>query len=150
MATNKYTRLKIKYPDWLPASERRDYLEDCITHILERTSDGIGAYKRGRGYSIKKFPEYNEDYASEKGSSHVDLELMGDMLQALDVISVRDGIIGISGEQEGKAEGNIRGTYGRSKPIPGKARPFLGLSRAELNIIDAGFIREAQEDADSQ
>ena len=60
-------------------------------------------------------------------------------------LDLKNGIIGIAGEQEGKAEGNIRGTYGKRKPIPGKARPFLGLSRSELNIIEAGFIREQDE-----
>jgi hypothetical protein len=145
MPSNPYTTLKVNYPDWLDKSDRRAFLDDCITTILERTAEGKGAYKKGRGYQIKDFPEYTEEYAEEKGSSFVDLELDGDMLQAIDVLDLKNGIIGIAGEQEGKAEGNIRGTYGKRKPIPGKARPFLGLSRSELNIIEAGFIREQDE-----
>jgi hypothetical protein len=34
-----------------------------------------------------------------------------------------------------KAEGNALGTYGQKDPIPGKARPFLGLSKAALKEI---------------
>jgi hypothetical protein len=142
---NKYTKLKIDYPDWLPRSEREAFLEDCITHILERTAEGIGAYKKGRGYQIRPFPSYTDEYAEEKGSDHVNLELDGDMLQAVSILDLKNGIIGIQGDQEGKAEGNIRGTYGKRKPISGKARPFLGLSRSELNTIEAGFLRELDE-----
>ena len=143
MAKSKdVTRYKIKYPEWLPDSDREEFLEDCIQHIRERTGEGVGAYSKGRGFQLKNFPAYSEEYEEKKGSSHVDLEFMGDMLASIDIINLKDGIIGVSDSQKGKAEGNILGTYGQGKPIKGKKRPFLGLTRQELNVIEAGFIRE--------
>lgn len=87
----------------------------------------------------KQFPSYSAAYAKRKGSTSVDLTLSADMFAALKVLSTdpRSILIGFENgsDENAKAEGNQRGTYGQKTPIPGKARPFLGISRSDLETI---------------
>lgn len=111
---------------------RESALEDAASFIKEqilsftgdgKTSVASGAWRRQltKGYAKIKGQESSADFAN--------LELTGDLLDALQVYPIRDGKIRveISGDQAGKAEGNLLGTYGQSKPIDdGKyAREFM-------------------------
>jgi hypothetical protein len=59
------------------------------------------------------------------------------MLQSLQVTKQKDGMIelGFDADNEGKADGNIRGTYGTDKADASKARNFLGLTQNDFNKI---------------
>lgn len=107
----------------------------------------------GKDKNNRKFPKYTADYAKEKGVSResVDLFLDGELLENLKVLSHKKGevIIGYDKEDEalnGKAEGNILGTYGQSEPIPGKKRDFLGITKGDLKGVLSEF--ETQDEVD--
>lgn len=115
-----------------------------IEQIKKRTSQG----KDVNGIGFKK---YEPEYADEKGSSKVNLDLTGDMLSELEVISDKVGEvrIGIPKDSEvaGQAEGNFIGSYGSKKPNPKKARPILGVSQKELDIIYAKVDQSTPKEA---
>lgn len=97
----------------------------------------------------KEFGKYDKKYAEFKGVgvNDVDLTLDGEMLDNLELVSHKTGEIVIgykdpSDELAGKVEGNRRGTYGQSKPIPGKKRDFLGIAQDELDIIIDSYKEE--------
>lgn len=135
----KVTQLQLDLPKGLSKSERMAIADLAIEFIVERTQKGLNA----RG---KPFPGYSKSYMesldfenSGKSKGKVDLQLSGDMLAALEVLrdSSSQTVIGYSkgSEEEGRAEGNILGTYGQSSPIKGKARPFLGIFKKDLDKI---------------
>lgn len=113
-----------------------------IEFIRQRSQSGIGIRKRGRGFQNYEFPEYNDEYADEKGQDNVDLTLSEEMLDSIKYMpsKSRRGEITIgfkSGTKvNAKAEGNQIGSYGKSAN-PKKARRFLGMTRSELEIIGA-------------
>lgn len=139
---NKWTKTTINIPKVYTPIERVAIAQDVIDYIVERTKAGKGpgnkewANKAAREYS-KSYQKSVEFRASGK-SKNVNLKLSGDMLDAIGIITDKSGAvtIGITDEsQVGKAEGNIRGTYGSNTPIRGKSRPFLNLTNDELKKI---------------
>lgn len=102
---------------------------------MERTNKGVD--KDGA-----KFPGYSKEYMKSLDfkiagkSKSVDLQLSGDMLAAIKALKTTRNWVEIGfekgSEENARADGNIRGTYGKSSPIPGKARDFLGISEKEL------------------
>jgi len=121
--------------------------EMIIDKIIERTHSGTGYYNG----NLKSFPKYEKEYAKEKGSSKVNLDLTGDMLSELTVVSHTSGEIKIGykkdSEVAGQAEGNFIGSYGRDKADPSKARPILGVTPKELDIILAKVEQKSPEEA---
>lgn len=102
-----------------------------IEHIVDRTQRGLD--KDGR-----KFPGYSPEYVKSldfkiagKSKGDVNLTLSGDMLAAIDILQDKPGLIRIGFEkgsdENARADGNIRGTYGSDTPSRKKARDFLGL-----------------------
>lgn len=146
--STKWQRVRIELPENLSADERRALAEIVIEKIRERSSDGID--KNGRS-----FPGYSQAYKKSLDfkiggkSGSVNLELSGDMLGSIQLLAHERGSILIGFEngtdENAKADGNIRGTYGNSKPIPGKKRDFLGLPKSEIKKILADF-----KDVDTQ
>lgn len=138
MAT-KWQRVRIDIPSGLTPQEREVLADEIITHITERSQAGTG-FRQATGREFS-FPEYTKAYAKRKGVSRgaVDLTLDADMLAAIELLSHSQGslLIGFERgtEENAKADGNTRGTYGKSRPIPGKARPFLGLKKGVLNEL---------------
>jgi hypothetical protein len=121
--------------------EQRLKLADLvIEHIVDRTQRGLD--KDGN-----PFPKYSKSYINSldfknagKSPGKVDLQLSGDMLASIKLLSQRNGNLMIGFEngttENSKAEGNIEGSYGRS-PNPSKARDFLGIDKQKLNqLID--------------
>ena len=136
------TQIDIPVPDDLTPSERRELADLIIEHIVDRTQRGIG--KNGEKWTGKR-GNYSDEYMNSLDfkatgkEKKVNLELSGDMLAALRLINTSPGNIRIGykkgSSEEKKAEGNILGTYGQDKPIPGKARDFLGIERSKLREL---------------
>ena len=124
--------------------------EAVVDYVRERTQDG-------KSWRNRSFAGYSESYAKSldfkiagKSKGDVNLTLSGDMLGALEVLAVKRGRIKIGidagkfPQEAGKAEGNILGTYGQSKPV-GPKRDFLGITKADLNRILDQFTPEDSE-----
>lgn len=134
-----WQRVKIQIPDDLTPTERLELADLVIEHIVDRSDRGLD--KEGR-----KFPKYSKNYIksldfknANKSPGEVNLQLSGDMLAALKLISHRSGELTVgfeNGTQENdQAEGNILGTYGQPSPIPGKKRDFLGIESKKLRDL---------------
>lgn len=137
MAQQKFTlKVSRKYDD----SALQSIGEDAITRIISRTKSGQD--KRG-----KDFPGYSSSYTGSKdfkiagkSKDKVNLTLSNEMLNSMEVLETSPGeiVIGFDANDDfnnGKAEGNIKGTYGKKKPIRGKKRDFLGITRDEKKEI---------------
>ena len=133
--------MRIKIPTKLTPSERVALADLVVDKIVDRTQIKQ-VDKKGRS-----FARYTDEYADIKNTSKgdVDLTLSGAMLDALTLLSHESGSILIGYEkgtkQNAKADGNIRGTYGKARPNPRKARDFLGISRSDLSEL----IKEVSE-----
>lgn len=136
----KWQRVNIDISDYdLTPSQRAELGDLIIERIYERTTE------ESRDANGKKFPEYSKSYKDSLDfkvagkSNSVDLQLSGDMLAAMKVLSVRGDTIRVGfengTEENAKADGNIRGTYGQDTPNPKKARNFLGVTDAELRKL---------------
>jgi hypothetical protein len=146
----KQQKIEIKLPKGYSSDEARAIGLDIVRRIVDRTQNE-NVDKDG-----KSFPGYSDAYQKSlafkiagKSKHHVDLTLSGDLLAALDVLSASKGKVTIGiprgdSENNGKAEGNILGTYGSKKPSRKKARNFLGLTKAELADILANHETEQE------
>lgn len=142
MAT-KWQKIKIDLSGYGLNSDQKDEVADLIIErIVNRTQQGLD--KTGKPWK-RQASIYSESYQNSldfkvagKGKT-VDLQLSGDMLAALDILdkTSRSVTIGFEpgSEENAKADGNIRGTYGKPTPNPKKARDFLGISDRELSKI---------------
>lgn len=124
-------------------SERQAIAEAIIDQIQARTASG-------KSVTGRQFPGYTDEYRKRKGQGNVDLTFSGDMLfNSLKLLSESSGTILIGYEngtdENAKAEGNILGTYGQKRPIPGKKRNFLGIQKQELDQILSEFPLETEE-----
>jgi hypothetical protein len=138
-----WQRIKLDVPKWLSDDQKEQLADDVIEHIRRRTEKGLD--KRNR-----QFPGYSDEYVKSldfknggKRKGRVDLQLSGDMLADLQLVKMQKNAIVIGftpgSEENARAEGNILGTYGQDKPIPGKKRDFLGISQSELNDILSNY-----------
>jgi hypothetical protein len=141
----KNPRLKVKVSDRYSRDELLSIAQDIRDYIALRTEKGLG--KNQKPWSGKA-ATYSETYANSldfkiagKSKNNVNLTLSSEMLGSLNP-SVKGSEITIDLEGEdnkAKAEGNIKGTYGKKSPIPGKARNFLDLAPGELRAILANY-----------
>jgi hypothetical protein len=122
--------------------ERRAIARDLVSYIRDRTKEGKGpGGKEWSGGAGKYSDEYKKslEFKIAGKDSTVDLTLSGDMLDSMDVLSTEGNKIRIGFEngsdENARADGNIRGTYGQDRPIPGKARPFLDLTPDEVKAV---------------
>lgn len=138
MADKKWIQKTIPISRKYKPSERKAIAYEILEYIRERTDEGLD--KNG-----KPFPKYSKEYVKSldfkiagKSSGSIDLRLSGDMMAALDLVKDEPGklIIGYrTGDPEaGRAEGNIRGTYGQSRST-GIRRDFLGIEPSALREI---------------
>lgn len=133
-------RLKLELPKDLTPKQRDDIGWRVIEYIQRRATDHNKGFNPDTGREFK-LPKYTKDYAQKKGvsTSDVDLVLSADMFNEMKVLSKKLGevVVGFDAgsEANAKAEGNQLGTYGQKSPIPGKARPFLGLPKGQLERI---------------
>jgi hypothetical protein len=135
-----WVRTTIEIPKSLKPREREVFGEAVVEFIRQRTLSGLDKNNR-------KFAKYTKEYAERKGVSRddVDLFLDGEMLENLKVLSHSAGKIMIGydkgDEINGKAEGNILGTYGQPSPVT-KPRDFLGITKKDLG----GILRAAESE----
>lgn len=131
-------KITLEIPRELRPAQRQQLADLVIVHIIDRSQRGIDK-------NDKKFPKYSEGYIHSaefknagKKPNPVNLELSGEMLTALDLLSNKAGEITIGYKrgtpENAKAEGNILGSYGRS-PNPAKARDFLGIKNSKLKEL---------------
>lgn len=132
------TTIDIPIPKGIPPSKRGEIALAIIDYIADRS-------KADNDISGRSFADYTEEYEAKKGQSKVDLTLSNEMLTSMDT-SHRSGKIKVGyskgNDQQGKAEGNHYGTYGKPSPISGKARPFIGFvgkEREQLVSIIATY-----------
>lgn len=135
---NKWTQRTVSISRKYSDEEREAIAFDIVAFLQKRA-------KSGKGKDGKKFPKYSDAYKKSLAfkiggkSSKVNLTLSGDMLDSIDHISDNVGEIKIGledgDEDEGKAEGNIRGTYGQKKGNRSMARDFLAMSKTEVDRI---------------
>jgi hypothetical protein len=140
-------KVEIPIPDDLKPAQRAELADLIIEHIVDRTQRGLD--KEG-----KRFPGYSKEYIKSldfknagKSRSKVDLQLSGDMLAALTLLTEKKGLLKIGFErgadENDRAEGNILGSYGRD-PDPSKARDFLGIQKSKLKELIA-YVKEQDE-----
>lgn len=153
----KWQRMKIPVPPDFTPSEREEFGKQVAEYIRTRTESrnvgvpfGVAGLFAG---TYKPFPRYTKDYTESldfknggKSKGDIDLTLSGDMLAALDVISHKKGEVLIGYEngsdENARADGNIRGTYGQKDPDKSRARNFLGLNMRDYNRLLQRFKRE--------
>jgi hypothetical protein len=128
-----WMKTKVSISPSLKPKDRVAISEAVIEYIKNRTLDGLDK-------NLEKFPNYTKNYASFKGVSvsDVDLVFSGDMLSDLKLLSHKSGELTIGFENgsrsNGKAEGNIKGTYGQPKPVSAP-RDFLGITDIEVESL---------------
>lgn len=129
--SNKYVRVRIPLPQTVTSKEHLEEIGELVLEtIVQRTESG-------KNVDGRSFPKYSKAYLNSldffnagKGGN-VDLTLSGDMLASLAVLKATKDFIEIGFDDdsvEGRAEGNIRGTYGKKRGNPALARDFLGTS----------------------
>lgn len=113
-----------------------------VERIVERTDQGKDkAGNAWRGEAAKYSEAYKKslDFKIAGKGSGVNLQLSGDMLAALRVLKSTSNWIEVGfdrgSDENAKADGNIRGTYGSNTPNPKKARDFLGMEGKELDRL---------------
>ena len=99
-----------------------------VQKIKDRTASGISA----NGTAFK--------YAKKSPHRGNNLSDSGDMLAMLEVVSHTQGAItvgykDITSIEANQAEGISIGTYGNDDPNPALAKPFIGISSEELDLI---------------
>lgn len=136
----KQQKFKIDFPEGLTDKIKLSITRDVIEHIQRRAIEENRGFNPDTGREFK-FSKYSKEYAAKKGVSRGDVDLVNssDMFNAMEILKIQkdSALIGFqSGSKENaKAEGNQLGTYGQPSPIPGKARPFLGIPKKVLDEI---------------
>lgn len=136
----KQQKIKIPIPKVYNLIERKAIGEEILRFIRNRTNKGLDK-------NNNKFPKYSKSYTKSldfkiagKSAGNVNLKLSGDMMADLQVLNTKKGEVTIGFRKSdkvtnGKAEGNIKGTYGNPTPIDGGKykRDFLGITDSDLS-----------------
>jgi hypothetical protein len=150
----KQQLVKIKLPAKIDnKTDQLNLAEEVRSFIIERSKQGLDKdNKPFAPYKGKdKIGKYSERYVSSenfrrfgKDASDLNLQLTGDMLAELKVLSTTSKSITIGYDAgnpiNGKVEGNRLGTYGQPSPIQ-KGRDFLGIDSRNLNKITDTYKR---------
>lgn len=155
---NKWIQKEIEIPTKYNEEERTAIALELVRYVRERTLSGKGpgdkSWSGKAGSYSKAYADSLDFKIGRKTKGKVSLKLSGDMLEEITLLDQRKGKVKIGFEdgsdQAGKAEGNIRGTYGQSSPISGKARPFLDLTPKEIAAILAKYPLKDKEARDEQ
>jgi hypothetical protein len=143
---NKWTTRKIKVSTKYTDEEREAIAFDIISYLQKRTKQGKGkGNKKWTPPADKYSKEYKEslDFKFKRDKSKVNLTLTGDTLASIDLLDSSKGEIAIGiadgDEDRSKAEGNIRGTYGKKTGSRSKSRDFLSIDKNEVKKILNNF-----------
>jgi len=143
-------KTRINIPKEYGPLEREAIAERVIDRIIKRTQDG-------KDVNGDKFAKYSKAYKQSLEfkiagkTNKVNLTLTESMLNSIEKLADRSGSITVGipaddTENNGKAEGNQKGTYGKKRQIAPK-RQFLGISDKELNSILKEFPLKDRESA---
>jgi len=127
---NPFQTTGIKVPENNRAKARKavqDFVLSAVLASINASQSPVG------GGNWKK--ALTKEYAKIKGSNISDLELKGDLLDALNVIKKKGGeslSLQVAGPQAGKADGNNRGTYGKLRTRPSFSREFIPRGKKTL------------------
>jgi len=143
-----WMKTKIVIPKSYGPDEREAIALELIEKIIERT-------QKGKDKNGDKFPAYSKSYKNSLNfkiggkTSKVDLTLSGDMLADMQLLAHKSGevVIGYENgtESNAKAEGNIKGTYGKKVPNPDRAKDFLGVQKKEVKeVLDLYPIKDIE------
>ena len=135
----KHQYFDLPIPRGMPDDVRYEFEQDVIEFMKRRTEKGLDV----DGHA---FPGYSDSYINSldfknagKHPGRVNLTLTGDMLASVDILERKatSSRIGFEkgSDENAKADGNIRGMYGGSKPNPNKKREFLGISDKDYRRI---------------
>jgi hypothetical protein len=146
MKKTSWIKKEILLPSDYSADDAQTVAEEILNYIIERTKDGKGVDNTPW---VGKAGEYEDSYKNSlefkiaRKTDKVNLSLSGEMLDSLEILQAKKGKIVIGyqrgSEMNGRAEGNILGTYGSDVPNPSKARNFMELSNNELSKILKGL-----------
>ena len=106
------------------AEEIRNYIKEQVLADIGEGSSPV----RGGSWKKSLSPDYKAVKSSQSSTSFANLELIGEMLDALDVkiISGNRMSLEVAASQAKKADGNNRGTYGKgTRTNLAKARTFI-------------------------
>ena len=146
----KHQKFSISIPKSLDDIEREELADLIIEHIRSRSEKGLDKNNEPfPPYSgdNKKKGKYSKAYADSldfkiagKSPSKLNLTLSGDMLASIELLESEQGRLTIGFEkgsnENAKADGNIRGTYGQNKKVTA-GRKFLGINASDKRrIID--------------
>lgn len=118
------------------------FAQACIDHVVERTGKGIDVH--GRKFDGPYDPEYVESQefaAYGKQKSKVNMNLRGEMLGLLDVLSTRGNGIKIGWDEALQNKKAFNHNTGDTVP----KREFFGLNRAQLESVGAPFLDEIKK-----
>jgi len=135
----KWQRIAISIPEGYKPAERVAIAEEILDFIRDRVQN------KNLDKNNRKLPGYSKSYMNSldfkiagKSKGDVNLTLSGDMLGAMTLLSHANGKLLLGFEkgspENARADGNIRGTYGNSKPVAAP-RDFLGLTQKDLTRI---------------
>jgi hypothetical protein len=137
-----WIKKEIFLPSDYSSDDAETVAEEILKYIVDRTKDGKGVDNKPWSGEAGKYSEsYKKSLEFKIGrkSNRVNLTLSSEMLDSLEILSAKKGKIVIGyekgSEMNGRAEGNILGTYGSQTPNPSKARNFLELSNNELSKV---------------
>ena len=152
MVALKNIQTKFSLPREFDEEQRAIAARLIIDAIQANTSMGKNRYG-GTFHSYS--PEYKKslEFKNAGKSSLPNLQLTGDMLASLELVSSKPGEITIgykAGDSlAGQVEGNQIGSYGGT-PSAALARPFIGLPQSQLDLIIANVIYQTKQDVQVQ
>lgn len=138
MVTKSNFQETLSIPSGLSQGFKEELGKRIVEEVRERTDRGIDKNgKQFKGYT----KEYKQslDFKNAGKTSKVDLQLTGDLLAELDVVTISSSSITIGypvgHELAGQAEGNTIGSYGQSSGNTSRARDYIGLPDKVVNRI---------------
>lgn len=124
-------------PSTIPARDlgaaMRDAAEFAKEKVLSNTAAGRTSVDGGV-WKKKLSKEYKGVKAEESSVTYANLELTGQMMDSFDAsVSVRRRTITleVDEDQEGKADGNLTGSYGKGRADYSRAREFMPHRRGQ-------------------
>ncbi len=119
---NPFQKTGIKVPRNNVADARQavaDFVLSAVIASIDASQSPVGGGNWKRALT--------KEYARLKGSGIANLQLTGELLNALDVIQKKGNTLSlqVAGTQAGKADGNNRGTYGKLRTRLSRAREFI-------------------------
>lgn len=116
------------------SSALRKVAEFVKVEVLKRVGDGSSPVKEGKWVRDLR-PGYKKRKGKISGVTFSNLELEGELLDALEVKKVSENRLSlqVEGSQAGKADGNNRGTYGKGGGTRSRRREFIPRSGQTLD-----------------